>query len=305
MNIITILTIILYILVFLVIVIFVITFFQQKKDKSSVKKEKPNAPNFNLINSVNFVPEDIYEIENSMIIDQTGYRFTMLIKTEGNDFGLESIGEQRRIINNYIEFFNILEQPLQVYIQDKRVDIDDVLDRNKEVLEKKNAQYNDVMQTYNNLLMNLEKSQNDDERKKYSIEAEKMIKLLSNLYLQVEHLKNLYVYTKQVANQSQISTNVKYYCLSYNFDNQVFDGQLNTTEIRRRAYENLSAKANVFIQSLQKCGVTSEIVSDTELLDILRRPFKPLTCDDIKTKDFDKTNVDVLVMTKGGNDNEK
>lgn len=298
MDLITILTIILYSLVGIVAIIFVVIFLQQKKGKKAVKKEETDTKKFNLVNSVDFVPQDIAEIENGMLIDHTGNRFTMLIKTEGNDFALESVEEQRRIINNYIEFFNILEKPLQVYIQDKRVDIDEVLEKNREVLEKKVELYNSKMETYNTLLINLANTENEEERKMYSVEGEKMINFLVNLDWQIKHLENLYVYTKEVSTQTKISTNIKYYCISHDFDSSVFDGQLNTTEIRQRAYEALSAKANLFIQSLQKCGITSEVVSDTELLDVLRRPFRPLTCDDIKTKDFQKTNVDVLVVTK-------
>ncbi|MFH1078630.1 MAG: TraC family protein [Patescibacteria group bacterium] len=74
---------------------------------------------------------DIAEIKEDVVVMKDGTLRAVLIVSSIN-FALKSMDEQGAIVQAYMQFLNMLDFPIQVVIQSRRMNIDDYLERLKE-----------------------------------------------------------------------------------------------------------------------------------------------------------------------------
>jgi len=84
---------------------------------------------------------DVWEIKDDVVILKNGTIRSVLLVSSMN-FALKSEEEQAAVIQAYTQFLNILDFPLQIAIQSRKLNIDPYLD-NLKVLEK--AQTNELL----------------------------------------------------------------------------------------------------------------------------------------------------------------
>jgi len=78
---------------------------------------------------------DIAEIKEDVVILKDGTLRTVLLASSVN-FALKSTDEQNALIQGYMEFINSLNQPLQIVIQSRKLDVEGYLNRLKEAQKK-------------------------------------------------------------------------------------------------------------------------------------------------------------------------
>ncbi|MCI0479188.1 hypothetical protein L0Y59_01450 [Candidatus Uhrbacteria bacterium] len=84
---------------------------------------------------------DIAEIKEDVVVMKDGTIRAVLIVSSIN-FALKSVDEQGAIVQAYMQFLNMLDFPIQVMIQSRRMNIDDYLDR---LRESERSQQNELL----------------------------------------------------------------------------------------------------------------------------------------------------------------
>ncbi|MFH1973023.1 MAG: hypothetical protein ABIK13_00220 [Patescibacteria group bacterium] len=101
--------------------------------KKKLAASKPGVPSQRYL--------DIAEIKEDVVVMKDGTIRALLIVSSIN-FALKSVDEQGAIVQAYMQFLNMLDFPIQVVIQSRRMNIDDYLDRLKEA---ERTQENDLL----------------------------------------------------------------------------------------------------------------------------------------------------------------
>ena len=114
------------ILLVLVTVYIVIRLKSKQKDKVEVNESKPSNKTkvqqlYNVQSVFNFMEFD--KIEDNMIVQKDGKRFLMVVKCQGINYDLMSAVEKNSVEQGFIQYLNTLRNPIQIYIQTRKVDL--------------------------------------------------------------------------------------------------------------------------------------------------------------------------------------
>jgi len=100
---------------------------------AKLKASKPGVPSQRYL--------DIAEIKEDVVVMKDGTIRAVLLVSSIN-FALKSVDEQSAIVQAYMQFLNMLDFPIQVVIQSRRMNIDDYLSR---LRESERTQKNDLL----------------------------------------------------------------------------------------------------------------------------------------------------------------
>ena len=123
------------ILLVLIIVYIVIKLKSKQKEKVEVNESKVNNKTkvqqlYNVQSVFNFMEFD--RIEDNIIIKKNGKRFLMVIKCQGINYDLMSTVEKNSVEQGFIQYLNTLRDPIQIYIQTRKVDLTGSIDTYKQ-----------------------------------------------------------------------------------------------------------------------------------------------------------------------------
>lgn len=302
-------------------------YFRNNRVKLRKKEDTIDYSNVKRKHCTEFV--NIEDIKNNMIINDDYTYFTMGIKCVGFDYKTAHKQEQHRVIYNYIEFINMIEKPIQYFLQCRNIDVEKNIEmyeraqeKCKEEIEKYTVEVENFLKTIKSLEENekiivseLEKIKESSEKenklkeKEYELnrinelientksELVKAEKRLDNSKWQFDHLSHQIAYGKIISSPDQDPQRDEYYVFSYTHNKLDFSVELTKEEITERAAKELTARANQKIAALKRCNVTANILTSNELVELMRRCFNPKGADRFKFKDVLRTNFFSLVTT--------
>lgn len=231
----------------------------QIKDTSEDKKASSN-----LIQTKVYTPQNVKsflefdEIKDNMIVQDKGKRLVMVIQCQGINYDLMSSMEKVAVESGFVQFLNTLTRPIQLYVQSRKVNLEEsLLNYNKrlKVIENK----------YNKTRMQFEMAQKNTN---ISNEEYNMIKL------EYVRQRNLYDYTKDIISNTEkmslnknILTKNYYIAISYVPDNT--EGLFQKEELLDMAFSELYTNAQSLLRILSVCGITGRILDSVELADLL------------------------------------
>ena len=139
------------------------------KSEENAYKKNPNA---------NVAKEDVFnfmefdKIQDNMIIQKKGEKYTAVIKCKGINYNLMSEVEQLAVEEGFMTFLNTLKFPVQLYVQAQSVDLKSNIAGYKENMKSIYDEYEEVNSEYNAILNSLESTDeeiDDAENKRNSI----------------------------------------------------------------------------------------------------------------------------------------
>lgn len=272
----SILTIALGISIF-VLFILVISFFviaiknrnNERKDKLEKKASANNNLNMeksktNLVQTKAYSTQNIKdfldfdEIKDNMIVQEKGKRLVMVVQCQGVNYDLMSSMEKVAVEQGFIQFLNTLTTPIQLYIQSRKVNLEESI------------------QNYNKHLKNIEirfnksKLQYEQAQRNTNITKEKF-DLIKYEYVRQ---KNLYDYTKDIISNTEkmslnknILTKNYYIAISHMPDNS--EELFGKEELLDMAFSELYTNAQALLRVLAVCGITGRVLDSIELADLL------------------------------------
>lgn len=254
----------------LIIVFIALSINKNKKEKKfdeamiqtgEIEKEKAKSK---IIQTKTYTPQDVKsfldfdEIKDNMIVQDKGKRLVMVIQCQGINYDLMSTMEKVSVEQGFVQFLNTLTRPIQLYIQSRKVNLNESIQNYKKRLK-------DIENKYNKIKIQYEQAQKNSD---LSTEQFNMIRL------EYVRQKNLYDYTRDIINNTEkmslnknILTKNYYIAISYVPDNT--ENLFQKDELLDMAFSELYTNAQSLLRILSVCGITGKVLDSTELADLL------------------------------------
>lgn len=183
----------------LIIVFIALSINKNKKEKKfdeamiqtgEIEKEKAKSK---IIQTKTYTPQDVKsfldfdEIKDNMIVQDKGKRLVMVIQCQGINYDLMSTMEKVSVEQGFVQFLNTLTRPIQLYIQSRKVNLNESIQNYKKRLK-------DIETKYNKIKIQYEQAQKNSD---LSTEQFNMIRL------EFVRQKNLYDYTRDIINNTE------------------------------------------------------------------------------------------------------
>ncbi len=215
--------------------------------------------------------------ENTLVLKNGGVRG--VLRVSSINFNLKSEDEQNAIIYSYQGFLNTLEDPIQIVIRSKKLDIDNYIDSLK---EKANKQSNALLQ----------KQTND-----YIEYIQKLVE-----YTDIME-KEFYVIVPQDPYTIEKST---FFAKWFRFINA--KDTYSSIKEHRKQFDDLKKKLSQKVSSvkigLENCGLQIEELTTKELIELFYQSYNPNISRFQKGEALDETNIqtdDILAAEDKGN----
>ena len=256
------------VLVFLVIVYIVLKVKDGKSRKvkeTTISRNNPNSSTIDERESKEYSKKSIFsfmkfdKIEDDMIIRKNGTKYLMVIECQGINYDLMSGIEKNSVEQGFLQFLNTLKHPIQIYTQTRTVNLGSSI-----------TQYKERLKIIENRLATKQMEYNSKANSKQYTEAQ-----LMKERLEVVREKNLYEYGKDIINNTErmnLNKNIlrrHYYIIISHTPEEVTNQNIEKSEIRDMAFNELYTKCQSAIASLSVCGLHGKILNSNELAELL------------------------------------
>ncbi len=268
------------------IVLFIIIFNTGNKNKKVQAAKKANEVKVDVtknIKSANVIPttsqgfgfkkntnvapkEEIFKflefekIQDNMIIQDKGSKYTMVIQCKGINYDLMSDIEQIAVEEGFINFLNTLRFPIQLYVQARTIDLKGSLRMYKNRVMNINREYEEKNDIY-------VKTVNDSEATEEQIRlAEYEKEKMANIN---EYASDITKYVERLSLNKHMLQRKFYVVLSYYKSEVAAVGEFDKDELYEICYRELYTRAQLIMGSLTSCSVTSRPLSSNEVAELL------------------------------------
>lgn len=253
-----------------VIIIFIIIFLsfillltKKKGNESETEKKIEPEKNSKLKHGMpyedikKFLPFD--DIKDSMIVQEQGERFTMLVECEGINYDLMSDAEKIGVEEGFIQFLNSIRFPIQIYIQSRTINLDESLAEYNKMLDKQNTEFNRLLSTFENLDQH---GASNEKLLEIANELEKKEKVL-------DYTKDLIDNVSYLTQNSNILQKKYYIAISYHVSELGIVNNFNPDETYKLAYTELRNRAESVKNGIYSCGIEAEILDTSKLIEVI------------------------------------
>ncbi len=227
-------------------------------------------------------------VRDGMIIRNNGTEYVMVLECSGVNFDLRSENEKLGIEEGFLQFLNALRFPVQLYVQTRRVNFEDVLEN-----------YHQRIKDFGN---DIEKA--DEE----IVKAEKLgdRKRAEMLRYEKSRRENLYdyavdsiQYTEQLSQKKNVLQQKTYVVVSYLIDELGQKVNDYTQEEKEQlVFTELVTRCNNLSSALQASRVSSKLLNSEELIELLFNAFNRDEMENINLKTFFNTDYEEILYTK-------
>ena len=230
---------------------------KQKLKENSVPITKSKTKNFTINSIFDFMEFD--KVEDNMIIQKNGTRYIMVVECQGINYDLMSQAEKVGVEEGFIQFLNTLAYPIQLYVQTRKINLENSLNSYKASVSKIEQEYSRQRTRYQAISAN--PNATDEQKSKALYEFTKQ----KNLY---EYGKDIIYNTERMSLNKNI-LNKKYYVIIPYYPEEANQGDFSKEEIRELAFSELYTRAQSIIRTLSVSSVVGRVLSSTELVDLL------------------------------------
>lgn len=237
---------------------------KKKKEEESAKQENNNAPiaktkskTFTINSVFDFMEFD--KVEDNMIIQKNGTRYVMVVECQGINYDLMSHAEKVGVEEGFVQFLNTLTYPIQLYIQTRKINLENSLNTYKNEIAKVEQEYSRQKTRYQAIISNPNSTEEQKKQALYEFTKQK------NLY---EYGKDIIYNTERMSLNKNI-LDKKYYVIIPYYPEEASQGNFAKEEIRELAFSELYTRAQSIIRTLSVSSVVGRVLSSTELVDLL------------------------------------
>lgn len=237
---------------------------KKKKEEESAKQENNNAPiaktkskTFTINSIFDFMEFD--KVEDNMIIQKNGTRYVMVVECQGINYDLMSHAEKVGVEEGFVQFLNTLTYPIQLYIQTRKINLENSLNTYKNEIAKVEQEYSRQKTRYQAIIANPNSTEEQKKQALYEFTKQK------NLY---EYGKDIIYNTERMSLNKNI-LDKKYYVIIPYYPEEASQGNFAKEEIRELAFSELYTRAQSIIRTLSVSSVVGRVLSSTELVDLL------------------------------------
>lgn len=210
--------------------------------------------------------EDIFKfmefdrIQDNMIIQQNGEKYTAVIKCKGINYNLMSEVEQLSVEEGFINFLNTLKFPIQLYVQAQNVDLKENIKKYKENMKGIHEEFDEMNSNYQITMNSLEATDEEIE------EAENKRNSVLNV---LEYGQDIVKYVERLSlNKSMLQRNF-YVLVSYYKSEITNVSNFNKEELLDICYTELFTRVQSIMSGLSMSSVNSSILDSNELAELI------------------------------------
>jgi len=227
------------------------------KSKENNYKKNPNA-DVAKDDIFNFMEFD--KIQDNMIIQQNGEKYTAVIKCKGINYNLMSEVEQLSVEEGFMGFLNTLKFPVQLYVQAQTVNLKNNISDYKENMKAIYEEYDEINSEYNGVLNSLEST--DEEIEALEDKRNSILNVL-------EYGQDIVRYVERLAlNKNMLQRNF-YVLVSYYKAELSNASNFNKEELLDICYSELFTRVQSIISGLSMCSVNGDILNSNEIAELL------------------------------------
>lgn len=230
---------------------------ENKRNTPENENAKKTTKTFSIGSVFDFMEFD--KIEDNMIIQKNGARYVMVVECQGINYDLMSQAEKVGVEEGFIQFLNTLSQPIQIYTQTRKINLENSIQTYKLEVDKIEQEYNKQKMRYQNIMASPNATEAQRKQALYEFTKDK------NLY---EYGKDIIYNTEKMSLNRNI-LNKKYYVVIPYFSEEMGQGDFDKDELREMAFSELYTKAQAIIRTLAVSGVVGRVLTSTELADLL------------------------------------
>lgn len=241
----------------------------KKKNTSSVAKD----------DLFNFMEFD--KIQDNMIIQQNGEKYTAVIKCKGINYNLMSEIEQLAVEEGFMTFLSTLKYPVQLYVQAQTFDLKTNIENYKENMKSLYEEYDEINAEYSLVLNTLEST--DEEIKAVEDKRSSIVNVL-------EYGQDIVRYIQKLAlNKNMLQRNF-YVLVSYYKSEVTNVSSFKPDELFEICYTELFTRVQSIISGLGMCSVAASTLSSNDIAELLYTSYN---------RD-DKNNINVKEALESG-----
>ena len=246
------------IIIFVLLGILAIIYFKEKSKQKEDRNDSPEKNEEKTDKKFRFMEFD--NIEDNMIVQDGGTRYLMVIECKGINYDLLSGVEKTSVEQGFLQFLNTLKYEIQIYIQTRKVNLNQSIIKYKEKVDKikENLRY--------------EEAKLEDMQRLGSYTREEVLKQIKevtkkrNLY---EYAQDLIQNTQQMSEDRDITTKQYYIIIPYYTEEITSVGDYDKREISSMAFSELYTRAQSLANGLSECDVRGRILNSQELIELL------------------------------------
>lgn len=206
----------------------------------------------------NFMEFD--KIQDNMIIQQNGEKYTAVIKCKGINYNLMSEVEQLAIEEGFMNFLNTLKFPVQLYVQAQSVDLKASISSYKDNMKSIWEEYDEVNSEYNSVINSLESTDEQIEQ------AEDKRNSVLNV---LEYGQDIVKYVEKLAGNKNMLQRSFYVLVSYYKSELSNASSFNKEELLDVCYTELFTRVENIISGLSMSAVNGTILNSNEIADLI------------------------------------
>ena len=200
------------------------------------------------------------KVEDDMIIQNNGNRYTMVIQCKGINYDLMSDIEQLAVEEGFIVFLNTLKYPIQIYVQARSVDLKKSMEIYRQRVNLFRKQFNEYDEAFRKKINTLDATEEEidiarNERAKFA-----------NIY---EYAEDINKYVERLSMNKNILQRKFYIVISYSKSEITASGNFSKDEIKEICRRELYTRANSLISALMTCSVIGRTLTSEQLIELL------------------------------------
>ena len=264
LNLLLIVILVLILLLGLVAVLLIYKMRKKQEPQSATTQEKKEQPKPNLITRDGKVIDSIYEfmefdeIQDNMIVRKNGKQYVMVLKCKGINYDLLSEDEKNAVESGFIEFLNTLRYPIQLYVQTRTLNFDELIDG-----------YHNRIQDVKNQIERLS-AQIENAKKRGANEVVSKLEFERRRKQNIlEYSESVTSYTERLNASKNILQQKTYLVLSYYTSEFGDTSTYSKEEINDIAFSELYTRAQTLIRALASAEVSAKVLDSEELMELL------------------------------------
>ena len=198
------------------------------------------------------------EVLDNMIVRKGRKQYVMVIECKGINYDLLSEDEKNAVESGFIEFLNTLRFSIQLYVQTRKLNFEDLINNYHERIH-------DIDNQISRLNAQIENAKRNDNKE-----------LISRLQFEINRKKNVYEYgesitdyTEKLSQSKNILQQKTYILISYYTAEFGDTSTYSNDEIDDIAFSELYTRTQTLIRALASAEVTGRVLNSEELMELL------------------------------------
>lgn len=284
-------------LIILALVIFIAFYFINKNNtKGKAVNDEPTTL-LKREDSTSYVPMDT--IKDDMIVTDNGYRFIGMIRCSGFDFYTSNASEQAGTMGGYLGFIKSIDNKITYRQFFRTVDMSHTIKMYKEAQDRINSELFNATEDFKQVEEEFKKVKNIDIEKAERLldELERLKKKTESLAWREYHMRDQIAYIGRISGKNSEPEAIETYVYEWVYDAREFAKPLTKEEIYTKALVELDAKTRNMIIALSKCNVKAYRLNTSEIIEICRAYYKPISAEQFKMADIENSSFYEDIIT--------